>query len=108
MHIWESFGPNTLKKPLEQHGIGHIGELHITRITSKHATDTAMNVSNCWAQIARFQNDFQLAVIVEYPLLHEDLVDRHVLEVVANDGENTIWMANGGASSIAILDDQQA
>ena len=108
MHIWEPFGPNTLKKPPEQHGIGHIRGLHVTRTTSKHATDTAMNVSNCWAQIARFQKDFQLAVIVEYPLLHGSLVDGHVLEVVTNDEENTICMADGGASSIAILDNQQA
>ena len=43
-----------------------------------------------------------------YPPLHGGLVDGHIEEVVANDGEDPVRAAGGGASGIAVLNDQQA
>ena len=37
-------GPNMLKEPPEQHGICYIKGLYLTRTTSKHATNMAMDV----------------------------------------------------------------
>ena len=36
------------------------------------------------------------------------VVDGHIVEEVANDGEDAVRTADGGASGIAALDDQQA
>ena len=49
-----------------------------------------------------------LLSLVDYTPLHGGLVDGHVVEVVANNGEDAVRAADGGASGIAALDDQQA
>ena len=45
--IGKPVGSDTLKEPPERRGIGYIGGLRLTRTTGKHATDTAMDVSDC-------------------------------------------------------------
>ena len=47
VHAGEAIGLHTLKGPPEWRGIGHIGGLHLTRTASKHATNTATDISNC-------------------------------------------------------------
>ena len=56
----------------------------------------------------RFRKDFWFAVIIEYPPLHGGLFDRHVVEeVVASDGEDAVGAADGGASGMPFLTDNQ-
>jgi len=66
----EPVGPDALKEPPERGGTGHIGGLGLTRTTREHATDTATDVGDYRARIARFRKDFRLAVVVHYPPLH--------------------------------------
>ena len=40
----ETLGLDTLEEPPEQHGIGHIGRLRLTRTTSKDATRVKVGV----------------------------------------------------------------
>ena len=49
----------------------------------------------------------RFVVIVEDCPLHGGLVDGHVTKVIANGGEDAIRTADGGASGIPSLDDQQ-
>jgi hypothetical protein len=107
--IGEPIGADTLEEPPERRGVGHIGRLCLTTPTSKHATNTATNVSDNRARISGFRKDVRFAVVVDYPPLHRGVVDGHVVDVVlANDGEDASRAANGGVSGIATLDDQQA
>jgi hypothetical protein len=109
--VGEPAGLDTLQEPPERRGVGHVGGLGLTRTAGKHATDTgdtATDVGDDWARVARFRKDVRLAVVVDYSPLHRGLVDRHVAKIVANDGEDAIRAAEGGASGIAPLGDQQA
>ena len=108
MHVGEPVSLDTLEEPPERRGIGHIEGLRLTRTAGKHATDTATDVGDCSARIARFRKAFRLAGVVDYPPLHGGLVDGHVDEVFANDGEDAVRAADGRVSGIAALDDQQA
>ncbi len=85
------------------------GRRCLTRTAGEHATDTTTNICDRRARIARFRKHLRLAVVVEYRPLHGGPVDGHVIEeVLANDGEDAVRAAEGGASGVSVLDDQQA
>ena len=47
MRIGEPICLDTPKEPPEGRGMGHIAGIRLTRTTSKHTTDTAMDFGNC-------------------------------------------------------------
>ena len=98
-------GPDALEEPQGRGGMGHIGRLGFTRTAREHAIDTATDVGNYRAQIARFRKDLPLSAVVDYRPVHGGLVDRHVGEVVSNNGEDVVRAVEGGVGGIAILDE---
>ena len=67
-------GPDVLEEPQEG-GIGHIGRLGFIRTAREHAIDTATDVGNYRARIARFRKDLPLSAVVDYHPVHGGLVD---------------------------------
>src|SRR5260221_6885500 len=108
VRVRESVAPDALEEPPEWRSIGHIGGLGLAGTTCKHSTDTATDVGDYGARIAWFRKDLGLAIVVNDTPLHGGLVDRHVVEIVADDREDAGGAAEGSASGITILDDQQA
>ena len=108
VRVGEPVGMDALGEPPEGCSIRHVGRLCLARAAGEHATDATTSVSDDRARVARLREHLRLAVVVDYAPLHRGLVDGRVVEVVADDAEDVVRAADGGASGVTVLDDQQA
>jgi hypothetical protein len=99
---------DALEEPPEGRSVRHVGRLRLASATGEHAADAATNVGDDRARIARLREHLRLAVVVDDTPLHGGLVDGRVVEIVADDAEDAVGAADGGASGVAVLHDQQA
>ena len=58
VRVGEPVSPDALKKPPELSGIGQIDGIGLTRTVREHTTDTATDVGDDRARIARCRKDF--------------------------------------------------
>ena len=108
VRVGEPVGLDALEEPPERRSVHHVGILLLARAASEHATDTTTDVGDDRARIAGLREHLGLVVVVDDPPLHGGLVDGRVVEVVADDAEDAVRAADGGASGVTILDHQQA